>query len=61
MSDVRLLNLPWSMELDTGATVSLISSKTFQQLFPGVTIQPLPLNELQFYSGDAISVLGQVK
>ena len=48
------------MELDTGATVSLISSKTFQQLFPGVTVQPTA-TQLHSFSGDVISVLGQVE
>ena len=47
------------MELDTGATVSLISSKTLQ-LFPGITVQPAATH-LHSYTGDTISVLDQVK
>ena len=45
---VKLNDKPLSMELDTGATVSLISSKTFQQLFPGVTVKPTA-TQLQSY------------
>ena len=57
---VKLNDKPLSMELDTNVTVYLISSKTFQQLFPGVTVQPTA-TQLHSYSEDSISVLGQVE
>ena len=38
--DLKLDGKPLSMELDTGATVSLVSAKSFHQLFPGTELQP---------------------
>ena len=58
--EVKLKDKTLSMELGTGATVSLNSSKILRQLVPGVTVQPTA-TKLQSYSGDAISVLGQVE
>ena len=48
------------MELDTGTTVSLVSVKTFHQLFPGTELQPATI-QLHSYSGESISVKGQVE
>ena len=58
--DVLLNGKPFSMELDTGATVSIISNATFQQVFPNVDLQPSSV-KLHAYSGESISVLGQLK
>ena len=57
---VKLKDKTLSMELDTGVMFFLISSKILWQLVPGVTVQPTA-TKLQSYSGDAISVLGQVE
>ena len=48
------------MELDTGATVSLISDKAFRQLFPTIKLQPLS-TQLHSYTGEIITVMGQMK
>ena len=48
------------MELDTGPTVSLISAKTFYQLFPGVKVEP-STTQLHSYAGEPIAVRGQVE
>ena len=58
--DVKLNGKPFSMELHTGATVSLISENTFKQLFPGTKLQPSN-TQLHYYSGESISVLGQIQ
>ena len=58
--DVLLNGKPFSMELDTGATVSIISNATFQQVFPNVDLQPSSV-KLHAYPGESISVLGQLK
>ena len=58
--DVKLNGKPFSMELDTGATVSLISENTFKQLFPGTKLQPSN-TQLHSYSRESISVLGQIQ
>ena len=58
--DLKLNGKPLHMEVDTGATVSSISEKTFYQLFPGVTLQPTT-TQLHSYSGDSISVTGQME
>jgi len=48
------------MELDTGATVSLISAKIFHQLFPETKLQSTT-TQLHSYSGESISVMGQME
>jgi len=45
------------MELDTGATVS---QSTFKRLFPGTELQQSS-TKLHSYSGESISVLGQLQ
>lgn len=47
------------MELDTGATVSLVSEQTWLSLFPGSSLKP-SRNQLRTYLGETISVLGQL-
>ena len=58
--DLKLNGKSLHMELDTGATVSLISAKTFHQLFPGTKLQPTT-TQLHSYSGESISVMGQME
>ena len=49
-----------SMELDTGAAVSIISQDTKQSLFPDLPLQPCHIN-LRTYTGEAIQVAGEIK
>ncbi len=49
-----------TMELDTGAAVSLVSEMMFQSLWPDVSLQQASVR-LQTYSGDPLPVLGQVE
>ena len=58
--DLKLNGKLLCMELDTGATVSLVSEKTFHQLFPSTTLQPSS-TQLHSYSGESITVVGQVE
>ena len=59
---VKLKDKTLSMELHTGVMFFLkFQVRYFNwQLVPGVTVQPTA-TKLQSYSGDAISVLGQVE
>lgn len=45
------------MELDTGASLSLISSNTYSSLFSGYSLDPSDI-KLQTYSGEVIPVMG---
>ena len=58
--DLKLNGKPISMELDTGASMSLISAKTFYQLFPGAKVEPTT-TQLYSYPGEPISVREQVE
>ena len=58
--DLKLNGKPLSMELDTGATVSLVAAKTFHRLFPGIKLQPATI-QLHSYSGESISIKDQVE
>ena len=48
------------MEVDTGASVSLMSDNTFRRLWPAATRPPLSPSDarLHTYSGELIKVLG---
>ena len=58
---VRLLinSVPVSMELDTGASVSLVSEKTWRKQLQEVPLQHSDTT-LRTYTGEGIKVLGQV-
>ena len=58
--DLKLNGKPLCIELDTGGTVSLVSDKTFCQLFPSTALQPTS-TKLHSYSGETIKVMGQVE
>ena len=58
--DLKLNGKLLCMELDTGATISLVSEKTLRQLFPSTTLQPSS-TQLHSYSGEPITVVGQVE
>ena len=45
------------MEVDTGASLSLISRETYQQLWPSRPLQASTVN-LRTYSGERVGVLG---
>ena len=51
---------PQWMELDTGATVSLISRRTFQKLLLGETLQASN-TQLRTYTGKPIPVVSQLQ
>ncbi len=57
--DLKLDGKPLVMELDTGATVSLVSEQTCSSLFPGYSLKPSN-SQLKTYLGEKIGVLGQV-
>lgn len=46
------------MELDTGASVSLVSQRIWKKKFPGVSLDPSEV-QLRTYSGEGLPVLGQ--
>ena len=51
------------MEVDTGATMFIISSRTFHKLTPRKDALPLKstLSKLQTYTGESLVILGEVK
>ena len=51
---------PLTMEIDTGAAVSLISKTTQENLFPAACLDKSPLT-LRTYTAEAIPVLGQME
>ena len=58
--NVDVLGKSISMELDTGAAVSLISEETYKKSFPDVSLQELTV-KLKSYSGEDIPVIGQME
>ena len=60
--NVQLNHTPLSMEVDTGASVSVISRKTYNKLWPSAQAPPLEYSDvrLQTYTGQALPVLGTV-
>ena len=48
------------MELDTGASVSVMSQETFENLFPQKQISPSSLR-LKMYTGEQMQVVGEVQ
>ena len=49
-----------TMEIDTGASVSIISEQLQKQLFPKGSVEPSPL-QLQTYTGERLGVIGQIQ
>ncbi len=45
------------MEFDTGASMSLVSEKTFNRVWPEATLHPTQV-KLRTYSGEPLTVLG---
>lgn len=58
--EVALNNVPVTMEVDTGASVSVISHPTYLKIQEQVQVAPLQPSsvKLKSYTGDAIPVLG---
>ena len=58
--EVVINGQPLSMELDTGAAVTLVSEETFQSKWSNVTLQPSTAR-LHTYSGEPLPVVGQAE
>ena len=60
--DVELNKTPLSMEVDTGASVSVISKDTYKKLWPSARAPPLESSDvqLQTYTGQSLPVLGTI-
>ena len=56
---LQINDRPLTMELDTGADVSIVSEKTYRTLLPGTELKPLPV-PLRTYTGEQMKVLGQI-
>ena len=56
---VQINDQSLTMELDTGADVSIVSETTYRTLLPGTDLQSLPV-PLRTYTGERTKVLGQV-
>ena len=59
---VKVNNIDLTMEVDTGASMSLISNATFQKLWPAQSCPTLLPSEtkLRTYTGEQIDVLGTI-
>ena len=55
---VKVEGKPLTLELDTGASVSLMSEGTWKKLFPDQQLPPSPVR-LRTYTGERITVCGQ--
>ena len=55
--EVNTVSLP--MELNTGASVSLISDQTFREHFPNTKLTPTDIR-LKTYTGEKLTVLGEM-
>ena len=58
MLDLVVNGKPLVMELDTGASVSLVSEKTWKRIFLGCPLEPSEVH-LSTYSGEGLKVLGE--
>lgn len=56
---VNVCGKPLCMEMDTGATVSVMSKKRFQELLPAVPVKP-SMVLLRSYSGELTPVQGKI-
>ena len=56
---LQINGTPLSMEIDTGAAVSIISEPTQRNLFPIATLQPARI-KLRTYTGEPMPVLGEM-
>ena len=56
--EIRIEDQPVKIDVDTGASVSIISEKTFNELFPEKSIQSSRL-ELKTYTGETLNIVGE--
>ena len=59
-ADIVVKDTQLTMEIDTGAAVSLITKQTFRKLYPELSLQPSHAI-LKAYTGERIPVLGEAK
>ena len=57
--EVIMNNSPIQMELDTGASLSLLCKRTYEKI-PGLQLQPTDV-QLKTYTGEVVQVLGEAK
>ena len=57
--DIEINGTALNMEVDTGATVFIISKTTYQKLFSEIPIKPASLH-LRTYTGEPIDVEGEM-
>ena len=58
MVDLLIEEKALAMELDTGASVSIISEETWNTIFHSMSLEP-SMVQLKTYSGEDLCVLGQ--
>ena len=58
MLDLVVNRKPLVMKIDTGASVSLVSEKTWKRIFQGCPLEPSKVH-LSTYSGEGLKVLGE--
>ena len=58
--DLKVNNVEVVMELDTGASLTIMSEKTFKHRLPHLELQPSAVI-LKTYSGEQLTVLGQAQ
>ena len=56
---MQINGVPLTMEIDTGAAVSIISEQTQQKHFPQATLRPTQI-KLRTYTGEPMPVLGEM-
>ena len=59
LMEVTINGTPVQMELDTGASLSLLSKSTYEQI-PSLQLQPTDV-QLKTYTGEVVQILGEVK
>ena len=57
--DIAINDKPTKMEIDTGASLTILSERTICEQWPELTVLPSQV-KLHSYSGEAIPVLGTV-
>jgi len=56
---MQIDGVPLTMEIDTGAAVTIISERTQQTHFPQATLRPTQV-KLRTYTGEPMPVLGEL-
>ena len=60
--EVKLNDMPVTMELDTGASLSIMSESTFNKLWSGKSKPPLSAAEIELrtYTGELVDICGKI-